>query len=73
MDFIQNDIAYGAMPDQQSHLVLNQNHIHELTPGHREVVALYWHSWNIESELLLEFGDQLRQGFQKVAVLKVKK
>ena len=66
MDFISNGIAYGAMPDQQSHNALKKKIIYELTPEHREVVSLYWHCWNIESELLLEFGNQLQRGFSSI-------
>jgi len=68
LDFIQNGIAYGSMPNQQSYEALLQDQIYELTPGHREVVSLYWHYWNIESELLLEFGTQLQRGFKKRGV-----
>lgn len=69
MDFIQNGLAYGAMPLQQSYGQLYRGLIHDLTPDHHEIVSLYWHCWNIDSTLLREFTVQLERGFRAMVPL----
>ena len=66
MDFIQNDLAYGAIPDQQSSGPLKRGEIHDLAPEYREKVSLFWQCWNLDSTLLHDFTDALLKGFKKV-------
>ncbi len=54
--------AYGAIPDQQSEAWLQNGELLEMIPQH-EYVRLYWHCWNISSELL----EDLERCFKKVA------
>ncbi len=54
--------AYGAIPDQQSEVWLQKEDLVEVIPQH-ENVRLYWHCWNISSELL----DDLEGCFKRVA------
>lgn len=54
--------AYGAIPDQQSEAWLQTGQLVEVIPQH-EYVRLYWHCWNISSELL----DDLEACLKKVA------
>ena len=63
LDFIKSGIAYGSMPDQQSSEPLERGEIEELAPGHREQVPLYWHCWNLDSDLLRNLSGQLIKGF----------
>ncbi len=55
-------LAYGAIPDQQSEGWLKKGELIEVTPA-REMVRLYWHCWNLSSELL----DELEGCIKKVA------
>ena len=54
--------AYGAIPDQQSEVWLQKGELIEVIPQH-ENVRLYWHCWNISSELL----EDLEGCFKRVA------
>jgi LysR family transcriptional regulator (chromosome initiation inhibitor) len=56
--------AYGAIPDQQSEAWLKKGELVEVIPE-QENVRLYWHCWNIASDLL----DDLEGCFKKVAKL----
>jgi LysR family transcriptional regulator (chromosome initiation inhibitor) len=64
LEFIQNGLAYGAMPYQQSRRPLKDKLIIELSPEVRVKVSLYWHCWNLDSELLRQFSDQVVRGFK---------
>ncbi len=52
--------AYGAIPDQQSEDWLKKGELVEVTPE-REMVRLYWHCWNLSSELLNDLETCLRK------------
>jgi LysR family transcriptional regulator (chromosome initiation inhibitor) len=58
-DFILAHIGYGSIPEQQSLPLLTRNRIIDLTPNHNKIIQLYWHCWNLESELLEEFTEVL--------------
>ena len=66
LDFITTGKAYGSMPGQQSRKPLERGEIHELAPVHREQVSLYWHCWNLESDLLRSLTRELVQGFTQI-------
>jgi LysR family transcriptional regulator (chromosome initiation inhibitor) len=66
LDFIKNGMAYGSVPDQQSSEPLERDEIIELAPEHREWVSLYWHCWNLESDLLRGLTRQLIRGFARI-------
>jgi LysR family transcriptional regulator (chromosome initiation inhibitor) len=66
MDFIVGGLAYGAVPDQQSRQLLEEGIIMDLAPEHKEKVPLYWHYWNLDSDLLRQFSAQLAAGFQRI-------
>lgn len=59
VDFIAAGLAYGMLPDQQSHDLLKQGRLVDLAPGCRVAVKLYWHCWNLKSRLLGDFTDHL--------------
>jgi len=65
MDFVENGLAYGAIPDHQSSEPHSQGKIVELVPECREKVSLYWQCWNIDSSLLKEITDTIITGFAK--------
>lgn len=68
IDFIAHSLAYGAMPEQQSSSALHGGQIVDLSPGHHEVVALYWHCWNLDSVVLKELTVQIVKGFAQVCI-----
>ncbi len=59
--------AYGAIPDLQSAPWLASGELVEVIPQH-ENVRLYWHCWNIASDLLEELERCLRQVARQVLV-----
>lgn len=66
IDFIKRGVAYGALPEQQSRIPLQRGEIVELVPHQRELVSLYWHSWNLDSHLLRCLSRELVRGFSRI-------
>ena len=66
LDFIIKGMAYGSIPDQQSRLPLEHGEIYDLAPKHREQVSLYWHCWNLESDLLRSLSEEIIKGFNRM-------
>ena len=63
IEAVRRGHAYGAIPDQQSDPWLQNGELVEVTSG-QEDVRLYWHCWNIASDLL----DDLEQCLRRVAL-----
>lgn len=59
VDFIAGGLAYGMLPDQQSGEYLGTGRLVELLPGHPVSVRLYWHCWQLKSDLLERFSGHL--------------
>lgn len=51
--------AYGMVPDLQAAPLMQAGDLMDLDPGRWEAVDLYWHRWNIRSELLDEFSKAI--------------
>ncbi len=51
-EFIALGHAYGTLPDQQSAPLLRTGQMIDLVPDCHEPVKLYWHCWNLKSDLL---------------------
>jgi len=51
-DFIASGLAYGMLPDQQSTPLVRTGHMIDLSPDYHVPVRLYWHCWNLKSDLL---------------------
>ncbi|WP_020674976.1 LysR family transcriptional regulator ArgP [Geopsychrobacter electrodiphilus] len=66
-DAIYRGLAYGAIPDLQSKAWLDKGELVEVIPQ-QENVRLYWHCWNLSSELLNELGECLREVAKDVLV-----
>ena len=64
-EFIAQGIAYGALPDQQSRPLLKSGKIIDLLPDFNVPVDLYWHCWNLKSDLLDNLTKTLT-GFAKL-------
>lgn len=55
----------GMMPEQQAAEYVERGELINLLPGHAFVVRLYWHCWNIESDLLAGFTRALVAGARR--------
>ena len=51
-EFITLGFAYGLLPHQQSEPLLAAGRIVELAPSCKIPVKLYWHCWNLKSDIL---------------------
>lgn len=58
-DIILRGQAYGMIPIQQSKELVKENKLVYLTPDHHVSIDLYWHSWNLQSKLIKQFGEEL--------------
>ncbi|MEG6550504.1 LysR family transcriptional regulator ArgP [Desulfocurvibacter africanus] len=63
---IAEGLACGMLPEQQSTPLLADGSIVDLAPGHVLRVNLYWHAWNINSELLGKLGRCLAAGAREL-------
>jgi len=51
-EFIALGLGYGMLPDQQSAPLVNDGLMVDLSPECHVPAELYWHCWNIKSDLL---------------------
>ncbi|MDJ0668515.1 MAG: hypothetical protein QNJ61_14605 [Desulfobacterales bacterium] len=51
-NFIVLGLAYGMLPDQQSTPLVDAGQLVDLLPDCHVPVELYWHCWNLKSNLL---------------------
>lgn len=66
VNFITSGNAYGSLPEQQSRQPLQDGLIHELAPQHRVSISLYWHCWNLDSDMLRSLSHHIVQGFTRI-------
>jgi len=64
-EVIRRGLAYGALPDQQSEGWRAAGELMEVSAS-REAVRLYWHCWNIASDVLAQLEKCLRQVTRQV-------
>ncbi|WP_028581240.1 LysR family transcriptional regulator ArgP [Desulfogranum japonicum] len=58
-DFVLKGLAYGMLPDKQIETLLAADKLIDLSPGMALPVKLYWHCWNLKSELLVKLTRHL--------------
>jgi LysR family transcriptional regulator (chromosome initiation inhibitor) len=58
-DIIASGLAYGMLPDQQSRTLIEEGRLIDLAPDCHVPVKLYWHCWNLKSNLLEELTRDL--------------
>ncbi|WP_300465173.1 LysR family transcriptional regulator ArgP [Desulfobacula sp.] len=58
-EFIALGLAYGMLPDQQSMPLVRSGQLVDLSPGCHVSVKLYWHCWNLKSDLLEKLTQHL--------------
>jgi LysR family transcriptional regulator, chromosome initiation inhibitor len=56
--FVTESRCWGVLPEQQSDPLLREGLIVNLSPSHWVDVELYWHSWNLKSELMKTFSRE---------------
>lgn len=65
-DFIAMGIGYGMLPLQQSSPFIQDGRLIDLAPDFNVPVKLYWHCWNLKSELLERLAQQLTNGAKRL-------
>lgn len=68
LDFLENGLAYGAIPGQQSDIAVKKGYIVDLAPHHHETINLYWQCWNLDSKILHRFTQAIVNGFAEVCL-----
>ena len=58
-EFIALGLAYGMLPDQQSTFLIHSGKMVDLAPDYHVPVKLYWHCWNLKSDLLEKLTQHL--------------
>ena len=59
LDFVKRGHAWGLIPAPQAQLPMSQGDLIELTPGISVQVPLYWHIWDLKSELSRRLTETL--------------
>ncbi len=59
LDFIVRGWAWGMVPDAQSDQLRKKGLVEELIPGNTLETPLYWHIWNLRTQLHRDLTDQL--------------
>jgi LysR family transcriptional regulator (chromosome initiation inhibitor) len=54
--FVAEGFCYGILPEQQSVTLEKAGKVINLSPSHSIDVELYWHSWNLKSEIMETFN-----------------
>jgi LysR family transcriptional regulator, chromosome initiation inhibitor len=52
-------LAYGMLPDQQSAPLLRKGQMVSISPDYQVSIKLYWHCWNLKSDLLETLTQRL--------------
>ncbi|MBP0047960.1 LysR family transcriptional regulator ArgP [Marinobacterium sp. AK62] len=58
-DVIVRGLACGMVPDQQGNPLIERGEAVDMTPGRYLAVPLYWHVWNLKSQLIRALTDAL--------------
>ncbi len=59
IDLILRGYGWGMVPDQQSQPLIDQGEACEISPGDSLDVPLYWHSWNLTTDISRRLSDCL--------------
>ncbi len=66
LGMIIGGIAYGMVPDLQGADYLNSGELVDLAPDHCVRVDLYWHCWNLRSDLLDVLSQTIVDGAREM-------
>lgn len=64
--FVAQSKCYGILPEQQSNELEKLGEIINLSPDHWVNVELYWHTWNLKSELMERFNRHFISNSKKI-------
>ncbi|WP_210397751.1 LysR family transcriptional regulator ArgP [Motiliproteus sediminis] len=59
LQLVEAGLGWGMVPDMQSEALLSQGRLLELTPGHLQPVALFWHRLRLQSSRLQAVEETL--------------
>lgn len=62
MQAVQHGYGYGMLPELQCRGALASGELLDITPATRTEVPLYWHTWALDSALILSLTDALQHG-----------
>lgn len=68
--FVTEGRCWGVLPEQQSEPMLKGGLIVNLSPAHWVDVELYWHSWNLKSELMKTFSREFTREARRLLRVK---
>ncbi|GLQ29847.1 LysR family transcriptional regulator ArgP [Litoribrevibacter albus] len=66
LDLIKRGYGWGMAPDIQSQPLLNEGSVEELIPNQTLEIPLYWHIWNLKTQLNQQLTDHIRNYASKV-------
>lgn len=66
VQLIVRGYSYGMVPDWQGRTLLDEGKLIELVPGATVTVKLFWHCWNLRTDLLDKLSRQLVEAAQKL-------
>ncbi|SEG72117.1 LysR family transcriptional regulator ArgP [Marinobacterium lutimaris] len=58
-DIVERGLACGMIPDQLGRAMIERGNVVDMVPGYFVPVPLYWHVWNLHSELIKQITDEL--------------
>ncbi len=60
--------AYGLVPDQQGQEYMERGDLISIDPGHEILIPLYWHVWNLQTDLMKGLTQALVSEARQVLV-----
>ncbi len=64
--FIEKDLGYGMLPEQQVKTHLKTGKMIDIAPEHKFPIKLYWHCWNLKSKILQKMTSALTLNVKKL-------
>ncbi len=65
-DFVAEGFCYGILPHQQSKELEKQGTIINLCPEINLNIELYWHTWNLKSEMMKTFNNSFVKNAKEI-------
>jgi LysR family transcriptional regulator (chromosome initiation inhibitor) len=66
LSFISKGNAWGMVPDQQSEAARRNGELLDVLPGKTIDVPLFWHIWNLKSQISQALSTQLQKSAQTI-------
>jgi LysR family transcriptional regulator (chromosome initiation inhibitor) len=65
LDFIRRGYGWGMVPDIQSQVLRDSQQVVELVEGQYLDIPLYWHIWNLQTQLNQTLTQMIRKHSEK--------